>query len=89
MFPKIVFFSPPNHPLKNRVFHEIHHPFWGFSLIFGNTHIFHWVSRFLLGNITTILGVFDVRYLKSTKTDSPYILDYMDLLLKNLLIWHL
>ena len=27
MFPKIV--VPPNHPLKNRGFHYIHHPFWG------------------------------------------------------------
>ncbi len=28
----------PNHPLKNRVFHEINHPFWG-TPIFGNTHM--------------------------------------------------
>ena len=27
MFPKIV--VPPNHPLKNRLFHYFHHPFWG------------------------------------------------------------
>ena len=27
---------PPNHPLKNRVFHYFHHPFWG-TLIFGTT----------------------------------------------------
>ena len=32
VFPKIVGFSPPNHPLKNRVFHYFHHPFWGVSL---------------------------------------------------------
>ena len=30
---------PPNHPLKNRVFHYFHHPFWGVPLIFGNTFI--------------------------------------------------
>ena len=29
---------PPNHPLKNRVFHDFHHPFWGTS-IFGKPHI--------------------------------------------------
>ena len=23
---------PKNHPLKNRVFHDFHHPFWGFHL---------------------------------------------------------
>ena len=28
VFPKIMG-KPPNHPLKNRVFHEINHPFWG------------------------------------------------------------
>ena len=27
VFPKIM--VPPNHPLKNRVFHYFHHPFWG------------------------------------------------------------
>ena len=27
--PKIGVFTPPNHPLKNRVFHDFHHPFWG------------------------------------------------------------
>ena len=33
---------PPNHPLKNRVFHYFH-PFWG-TRIFGNTHVAHaWV----------------------------------------------
>ena len=26
-FPLLLF--PPNHPLKNRVFHYFHHPFWG------------------------------------------------------------
>ena len=31
MFPKIVGF-PPNHPLKNRVFHYINHPFWNFGV---------------------------------------------------------
>ena len=29
----------PNHPLKNRVFHYFHHPFWGPTPIFGNIHI--------------------------------------------------
>jgi len=28
MFPKTGV-GPPNHPLKNRVFHYFHHPFWG------------------------------------------------------------
>ena len=39
VFPKI---GVPiiNHPLKNRVFHYFHHPFWG-TPIFGNTHIQH------------------------------------------------
>ena len=32
-------FSPKKHPLKNRVFHYFHHPFWG-TPIFGNTHTF-------------------------------------------------
>ena len=36
--PKIGGKNPPNHPLKNRVFHDFHHPFWG-TPIFGNTHI--------------------------------------------------
>ena len=27
-------FSPQNHPLKNRVFHYFHHPFWWFSPYF-------------------------------------------------------
>ena len=34
MFPKIVGENPPNHPLKNRVFHYFHHPFWGCSPYF-------------------------------------------------------
>ena len=32
MFSKIVI--PPTHPLKNRVFHYFHHPFWRFSTYF-------------------------------------------------------
>ena len=32
VFPRIM--VPPNHPLKNRVFHEIIHPFRGFSPYF-------------------------------------------------------
>ena len=30
VFPNIM--VPPNHPLKNRVFHYFHHPFWGIPL---------------------------------------------------------
>ena len=37
MFPKIV--VPPNHPLKNRVFHYFHHPFWDVSPYFLETPI--------------------------------------------------
>ena len=66
MFPKIGGFSP-NHPLKNRVFHEINHPFWGIP-IFGNTHIDSWnsfgwslrdrsLSFFRLPNRIVFLGV--------------------------------
>ena len=29
----------PNHPFFNRVFHYFHHPFWGPTPIFGNTHL--------------------------------------------------
>ena len=35
----------PNHPMFNRVFHEINHPFWGFPPIFGNIQIFNQVSK--------------------------------------------
>ncbi len=31
---------PPNHPFVHRVFHEINHPFWGPTPIFGNTHVY-------------------------------------------------
>ena len=31
---------PPNHPFVHRVFHEINHPLWGPTPIFGNVHIF-------------------------------------------------
>ena len=52
MFPKIG--VPPNHPLKNRVFHEINHPFWGFSPYFWfNTHI----GDEILPSCTDILGI--------------------------------
>ena len=44
VFPKIM--VPPNHPFVHRVFHYFHHPFWGPTPIFGNTHI---VMVFLLG----------------------------------------
>ncbi len=38
--------KPPNHPLKNRVFHYFHHPFWGFSPYFWfNIHMRLMVSR--------------------------------------------
>ncbi len=42
VFPKIM--VPPNHPLKNRVFHYFHHPFWGVkSLYFWfNIHMWWW-----------------------------------------------
>ena len=43
-FQKIVGLIPQNHPLKNRVFHYLNHPFWG-TLIFGNTHmLFFWFT---------------------------------------------
>ena len=36
VFPKIM--VPPNHPMFNRVFHYVHHPFWGICPpIFGST----------------------------------------------------
>ena len=36
----------PNHPLKNRVFHYFHHPFWGTgTTIFGNTDLGFQVVR--------------------------------------------
>ncbi len=42
VFPKIM--VPPNHPSKNRVFHEINHPFWD-TPIFGNTHIYVYIHH--------------------------------------------
>ena len=42
--------TPPNHPLKNRVFHEINHPLWG-TPIFGNTHMFHHFSLLMVSTI--------------------------------------
>ena len=36
VFPKIM--VPPNHPFVHRVFHYFHHPFWGPTPIFGNSH---------------------------------------------------
>ena len=38
MFPKIVGF-PPKSSIFSRDFHYFHHPFWGLTSIFGNTHI--------------------------------------------------
>ena len=37
--------NPPSHPMFNRVFHDFHHPFWGFPPIFGNIHIFSMQNR--------------------------------------------
>ena len=37
-------FFPPNHPLNNRVFHEINHPFWCFPPIFWKHPIWWWPS---------------------------------------------
>ena len=37
-FPKIM--VPPYHALKNRVFHEINHPFWGTVPLFLETSIY-------------------------------------------------
>ena len=34
----MVGFSPQIIPLKNRVFHYFHHPFWG-TTILGNPHV--------------------------------------------------
>ncbi len=43
--------TPPNHPLKNRVFHYFHHPFWG-TLIFGNTHLWlYYIITNLIGGL--------------------------------------
>ena len=40
VFPKIMGKHPPNHPFVHRVFHEINHPFWGFSpYSWFNTHV--------------------------------------------------
>ena len=41
VFPKMV--VPPNHPLKNRVFHYFHHPFWG-TTYFRNPHL-HYIHQ--------------------------------------------
>ena len=41
--PKIRGFYPPNHPFVHRVFHYFHHPFWGPTPIFGNTHLHEWL----------------------------------------------
>ena len=55
MFPKIGE-NPPNHPMLNRVFHEIHHPFWGKTPpIFGSTPISIVRSLPLLANSTQSL----------------------------------
>ena len=42
MFPKIM--VPPNHPLKNRVFHSFHHPFWGVLPLFLVQHPYVFVA---------------------------------------------
>ena len=50
---------PPNHPLKNRVFHDFHHPFWdtGISLFletptYQNMEIFRDTSLFIIAPTT-------------------------------------
>ena len=30
-------FTPPNHPMFNRIFHYFHHPFWGYHYFWFNT----------------------------------------------------
>ena len=37
---------PPNHPWINSVFHDVHHPFWG-TTILGTPHIPLWLEVFL------------------------------------------
>ena len=44
---------PPNHPLKNRVFHYFHHPFWGYHHL--RKHPFGYsVPRLQVSNIPVI-----------------------------------
>ena len=46
----------PNHPMFNRGFHEINHPFWGISTpIFGNTHLDFW-HFFHFGHLQVKIG---------------------------------
>ena len=42
VFPKIGV-GPPNHPLKNSVFHYLHHPFWGKTPYFLETSIYIYI----------------------------------------------
>ena len=48
---------PPNHPFVHRVFHEIHHPFWG-TPIFGNIQMFHDLCWDIYGNVLFFHGGF-------------------------------
>ena len=50
VFPKLWY--PQNHPMFNRVFHEINHPFWGVSPYFWfNIHIFYtYIEWHLMGD---------------------------------------
>ena len=50
-------FYPPNHPFVHRVFHYIHHPFWG-TPIFGNTHIKPYQDFIILGDLYKYTPVF-------------------------------
>ena len=49
MFPTNGGFSPKSSILTN-VFHYFHHPFWGPTPIFGNTHMDWFFSPYLYGN---------------------------------------
>ena len=50
--PKMVGFVPPNHPLNNRVFHDLKTiPFEGFTPIFGNTHVWSLSSKIIFFTI--------------------------------------
>ena len=53
---------PPNHPFFNRVFHDFHHPFWGPTPVFGNTHVFLGAMLKLdetLGFLQALEAIFD------------------------------
>ncbi len=54
VFPKIVVL--PNHPLKNRVFHYFHHPFWGKKPLFLETTMFIHVYPCFFAATRLVLG---------------------------------